>query len=315
MQISKLLYFANEKVLYFVKTDGRKTSVKMHLNTFINIFFLCTVNITFMISGIFLNSVVIISLRRSSQLRKKTCYFMILVLSCFDLAVVAITHPVTITATIFMSFGDYNIELLENIVAYIYMVFGGFSISALLTLNMERFLALTYPFFHGRVVTKERLLYFLAFLLFLTVVQSTVALTTHLVLRYTVITVNVSLLLLLFIYLNYKTFAIAKTKARDERVAPTATGDREMKRHKQNLKKISTCFLAVLCFFVCLCPSVCLSVYRLTAPPLNREYALWLKLWFATCTSANSTFNCLILFWRNTVLRREGQQTVKSMFA
>ena len=85
MQISKLLYFANEKVLYFVKTDGRKTSVKMHLNTIINIFFLCTVNITFMISGIFLNSVVIISLRRSSQLRKKTCYFMILVLSCFDL--------------------------------------------------------------------------------------------------------------------------------------------------------------------------------------------------------------------------------------
>ena len=28
MQISKLLYFANEKVLYFMKTDGRKTSVK-----------------------------------------------------------------------------------------------------------------------------------------------------------------------------------------------------------------------------------------------------------------------------------------------
>jgi hypothetical protein len=49
--------------------------------------FLCMINIIFMVAGIFLNSVVIISLWISSQFRKKLCYFMILVLSCFDLAV------------------------------------------------------------------------------------------------------------------------------------------------------------------------------------------------------------------------------------
>ena len=39
--------------------------------------FLCVFNVAFMIAGIFLNSVVIISLRRSSQLRKKLCHFVL----------------------------------------------------------------------------------------------------------------------------------------------------------------------------------------------------------------------------------------------
>ena len=70
----------------------------MHLSTVINASFLCLFNVALMIAGIFFNSVVIISLWRSSQLRKKLCYFMILVLSCFDLAVVAILHPFHISS-------------------------------------------------------------------------------------------------------------------------------------------------------------------------------------------------------------------------
>ena len=42
----------------------------------------------FFFSGVFLNSVVIISFWRSVQLRKKLCYFMIMVLSCCDLLAV-----------------------------------------------------------------------------------------------------------------------------------------------------------------------------------------------------------------------------------
>ena len=67
----------------------------------LNVVLLCIINIIFMVAGIFLNSVVIISLWRSRQLRKKLCYFMILVLSCFDLAVVTIIHPLLITSTIY----------------------------------------------------------------------------------------------------------------------------------------------------------------------------------------------------------------------
>ena len=61
-----------------------------------------------MIAGIFLNYVVIISLWRSSQLRKKPCYFMILVLSCYDVAVVTISHPFLIVSTIYISQGEID---------------------------------------------------------------------------------------------------------------------------------------------------------------------------------------------------------------
>jgi uncharacterized membrane protein YraQ (UPF0718 family) len=59
----------------------------MDPNTFINTLLLFLVNVAFMVAGIFLNVVVIISLSRSLQLRNKLCYIMILVLFCFDLAV------------------------------------------------------------------------------------------------------------------------------------------------------------------------------------------------------------------------------------
>ena len=127
-----------------------------------SIVLLCIININFMVAGIFLNSVVIISLWRSSQLRKKPCYFMILVLSCFDLAVVTITHPFLIVATIFFSLQEINgnneiSELTRNSISFV--VYGS-SMSALFTLNVERFLALTCPFSHQASVTKTRLVCF-----------------------------------------------------------------------------------------------------------------------------------------------------------
>ena len=75
-----------------------------------------------MVAGIFLNSVVIISLWRSSQLRKQLCYFMILVLSCFDLAVVTITHPLLIVSTIYFSQEEIN-KIGKDTKYYISLVF------------------------------------------------------------------------------------------------------------------------------------------------------------------------------------------------
>ena len=46
-----------------------------------------------MVAGIFQNSVVVISLWRSTQLLKKLCYYLIFLLSCFDLAVVSLVNP------------------------------------------------------------------------------------------------------------------------------------------------------------------------------------------------------------------------------
>ena len=62
---------------------------------FINLIFIFAVNVFFFFSGMCLNSLVILSVWRSIQLRKKLCYFMIMVLSCCDLLTVLTNNPLT----------------------------------------------------------------------------------------------------------------------------------------------------------------------------------------------------------------------------
>ena len=287
----------------------------MDPNTFVNALFLCLVNVAFMVAGIILNAVVIISLWRSSQIRKKLCYFMILVLSCVDMAVVAIIHPVLILSTIPWSMEIYHVEIYHTRI-YTNTILGGFSMFALLTLTIERFLALTYPFFHQTAVTKRRLVLFQAFLMITTVSLQPVKYFYEKTANMLII-LFVLFLLFLFICLNYKMFIIAKSKRENERVAPTraATSSHRYPERKRRIlifKHFSTCSLAVACFFICSLPQIIYSASRLTSnKPFYDRQLLIFSIWSGTFFSMNSTFNCLIFFWRNSILRREGMKVVK----
>jgi hypothetical protein len=238
---------------------------------------------------------------------------MILVLSSFDLAVVAITHPVLILSTILWSMEIYHEEIVGTLV-YTNNLLGGFSTFSLLTLTIERFLALSYPFFHQTAVTKKRLLLFQAFLMITTASLSLLAQFNR---KMGIILTAMFILLFPFVFvcLNYKMFIIAKSKRNDERVSPSSTAtssNQERKRRKLNFKNISTCSLAVGCFFVCIFPPIIYYAMRLTAYlPYNNRRVLLFYIWSVTSFSMNSTFNCLIFFWRNSVLRREGTKIAK----
>ena len=282
-----------------------------------SVVFLCIINIIFMVAGIFLNSVVIISLWKSRQLRKQLCYFMILVLSCFDLAVVIITHPFLLVSTIYYSLEDIS-RLRVNTRVSISFILCGFSMAALFTLNIERFLALTCPYFHQKSVTKTKLVYFQAFLMIIILSLSPLPYFN----TKTVIAINIfaaiSILSLLFLllYANYKMFIIARSKRVDKRIPPTAATSVDNNRKSQilNLKDISTCSLVVGCFFVCSCPQVTFAIFRLVTGA-NSAYDRqdWLfSIWANTFASINSTLNCLIFFWRNSILRRERMKIMNS---
>ena len=206
----------------------------MDLSAVVHASFLCVFNIAFMIAGIFLNSVVIISLRRPSQLRKKLCYFTILVLSCFDLAVVAIAHPLQISSTISVAFGKYNNKQ-ENVRSYIGVALTGFSMLALLVLNIERFLALSYPSFHQTSVTKRRLIFLLVTLILLCTILLLLSHLNNKVAGEFLPTIAVAVFLLLFIYLNYKMFIIARSKRDNETVGNSSRQER--KRSKLQVKQ------------------------------------------------------------------------------
>ena len=280
----------------------------MEKDEILNVVFLCIINVLFMVAGVFLNSVVIISLWKSRQLQKQLCYFMIFVLSCFDLAVVTMTHPFLITSTIYHALDEVS-EMHEKMRGMISFVLCGFSMTALLTLNAERFLALTCPYFHQRSVTKTKFLCFQTFMTILIVSASPlVYFNSQTVAVNIIILICISLLLLLFVFANWKMFTIAKSKRSDERVVPSfATSvNNNRKIRVINLKSISTCSLAVGCFFVCSCPHIIYSALRFTPVVAQYDRQYWLfHMWTSTFLSINSTLNCLIFFWRNSILRRE----------
>ena len=116
--------------------------------------------------------------------------------------------------------------------------------------------------------------------------------------------------------MNYKIFLIAKSKnenqTRHTTSRITSTNNERTKKRKKHFRNISTCCLAVACFFICCFPSFVYCAWRLTSekPPYDKEVTLF-RLWTSTIMAMNSTFNSLIYFWKNSVLRREGMKLIK----
>ena len=274
---------------------------------------LLLINITFMVLGMLLNFVVILSLWRASTLRKKLCYFMILVLSCYDMAVVTVTRPFLIVSTIYFCLEKINRNL-EIIRLGISFILSACSASALVTLNVERFLALTHPFFHQAYVTKTKVICFQGFcMVFLLCLLPLFHFNSRVINIF--ITVLVSLSLLLFMYSNYKMFTIAKLKREDKRIYPAGGISRNEQRKIKilNMKNISTCSLVVGCFFVCFTPQAIFGLIRLiTETALFDKKMVLFSFWTTTFSSLNSTFNSGIFFWRNSILRREGMKIMNT---
>ena len=124
------------------------------------------VNIIFTFSGIILTTSVIVSIRKSPQLRKRLYHFTIMVLSCFDLVSVSINHSKTLVYLIFWLIDDYDLLLNVGIYLHISNVFISWIFSlALLVMSMERYLG------GFSSVAKRRLPTLLAILLILTAVM------------------------------------------------------------------------------------------------------------------------------------------------
>ena len=270
-----------------------------------------------MVTGIILNSVVIIILWRSSQLRKKLCYFMILVLSCFDLAEVIIGHPLLILSTILWSVQMYHRKI-TRIRKYTFILLSGFSMVALLTLNIERFLALTRPYFHQTAVTKGKLALFLALQIIIVVALTLLYFfgPKTIVYRPIILAVFTLSVWLVLSFLNYKMLVIVRSKRDGElRVDPTAlipAHQERKKNRKINLRNFSTCSLVVGCFFASSFAGIvfCIWIFITKSSRDDSQVRLF-DIFASTFVCMNSTFNCLIFFWRHSILRREGIKIVK----
>ena len=275
---------------------------------FFNLILIVAVNILFFFSGICLNSLVIVSFWRSMQLRKKLCYFPIMVLSCCDLLGILTNN--LFTALVAMLWLTEKINAYPGWLLIVYFLSSRFirnSLFALLVMNVERYLATHYPIFHRTSLTKGKVL---TFFIFLVTIEITVAAIST---NDLVIPDQVGLLIFFIIFIfpmlfiNYKLFKVAR-QSRRNKISP------EMKK-SISLKNISSSLLVVACLILLSIPASVYIVLRLISKESeftldNAELTL---LWSRTTASMNSTFNCLIFYWKNRTLRNEGMKVIKSM--
>ena len=270
--------------------------LKMDQNSrYINFIFLAMFNGVFFILGIFLNSVVIVALLRSRQHLKTLCSFMILVVTCFDLATVTVCHPLIITSSYIWSTGDYKATNIYHRIEKYSTILFHFSFMALLVMNIDRFLAISYPFFHKQKVTKQRLMVLLGVLLVIILIEQVLAYRDVFGIGVCHVAVLVAVYVLVIFTLNCKIYIIAK-KARRGLV----TG-------------ISTCILAVACFTLFSSPSMIGSAIQFPPVMMSEDNGMLFSLWAGAFACINSSFNCLIFFWKDKSLRQEGAKTLKSL--
>ena len=275
---------------------------------FINLIFLFAVNVVFFFSGICLNCLVILSFWRSVHLRKKLCYFMIMVLSCFDLLAVLTNNP--LMALISMSWLTGKVDGNARW-PYISLsstkMFLGFSLFALLVMNFDRYLATSYAIFHRTSITKGRLLTLLAILIIFEITLKVMTVNDFVVSHQVHVLIICILLIPAMLFINYKLFLVVR-KSRKNKKLP------EMKK-TFSLKNISSCLLVVACVVVLSIPWWVYVGLRINSPETKNtlDNANLAGMWAVTISLMNCTFNCLIFYWKNKVLRTEGLKLLKCL--
>ena len=282
-----------------------------------NLIALITVNTFYAFSGVFLNTLVLLSFWKCSQLRRKVCYIPILVLASIDLLVVTTMHPLLIVTSIDRLIVDRKYGLFPDANASAVHLLCGFSLLTVVAMNIERYLAIVHPYLHQRFVTKRRLLVAVLILWSLEIIEWSVTFKRLILEEYTVFWI--AGIFVLIVYINCKLLIIArKKKSRDATLVSSCTSiyKTSVEHYKVRvvgLKMAWTCIAALACYFLCFCPIVVFAaLYTFQKKSLTELTFHFIRLWADTFLTMNSTFNCLIFFWKNRTLRNEGMKLLKS---
>ena len=172
-------------------------------------------------------------------------------------------------------------------------------------LSLDRYLATYYPIFHRTSVTKGRLLTLLLTFIALGGFLNVISVNSWLIPHQLTILILIALFIPPMLFLNYKLFLISRRSRR-----PTPG---KMKRGF-SLKTTSSCLLAVACFMIFTIPIFFYIGLGKISKETEKNHRVRLAEWWAiTMIAMNASFNCLIFYWKNKILRTEGMKVVKSM--
>ena len=172
----------------------------------------CIVNLILCFVGTFLNALVVYVFWRTSKLRYKVSYFMIMVLSSVDLLVTLIVHPAHLVMSIAEIVGKPRC-VYKAFYHIATIVLSGMSFLTFFVMNVERYLSIVHPIFHLRHVTKLRCLIVCSVFWSLTIFCGPVAYPLNLDVEF-VITVMALIVMLGTCYIYIAIFYIARKRRR-----------------------------------------------------------------------------------------------------
>ena len=292
--------FLNKKVDVVSSFKSRKYEI----NRISNIVFLAVL----IIPTVLLNAVAVITIWKTSQLRKKPCYFVILLQSSVDLGVGCVALPISFVALLAPFATNIDVCAAVTIVRTTSMLLTGLSIVTLSALTVERYIGVLHPYSYKTLVTKRRIVVFVLVLISLLII---VVLTlSQYVTTKTHIGSGFFAIFLIFTLFSYIRIYLVIRRLSRSQVIPHEDGSERSKKRRRalgELKNAISSFMVVIFFFILLVPYVLIPIL-LPMGKMNLNAYIW---WCLTLTHLNSGVNSVMFFWRSKVLRKQAVKILK----
>ena len=287
-------------------------------NVFINHTAFSVVTAALSVLTICLNSITAMAYWKSTEIKKKLAVFLIMVLSLNDVGIGVFCGPLyvaTFTRDIWLGKSSC---FLTGLPVFVHLIIGGCALKTLIIMNFERYFAIVYPIFHRTKVTKERLLKCLMIMWLFTGALVLAFVFYPFDVLEKLLTVEMLLIMAALIYIYSRIYFTSRISfenfRRTNRINSSSQGQgtsqSERKQHLRNIKLVKSCFIVVVCYCICFLP---LTILNLSF--LKNNHGKIIRPWLLTLNLSNSTFNSLIFFWRNKLLRREAKRVLKQMFS
>jgi hypothetical protein len=265
-------------------------------------------------STIILNGISIITIRKSSQLRSKVCYFVILLQTIVDLGVGVLSIPIFIYHLLSPFLSTAKCTLLPWVLGTTYLPCA-LSMITQSAMTLERYIGVLHPYYYETQVTKKRILAYvcggccaLFTIIFLSRDRSI-----HRI--FWGVMILTFFCFTAFVYTRIY-LVIRKLVRSPKKPVSCESTDANQNVTKRQIFRESrharACFAVVVCFGIFLLPLVLVMVFfNISSTMFYLEYVHW----SITSMIFNSTINSLIFFWTNPLLRKEAFRTLRLYYS
>ncbi len=256
---------------------------------------------------IFLNYLAIHAFCKSSQLRRKTTLFIVMVLSANDLAIGLVAEPLVLLQLSREILGNENcLNLWLNV--FTLSILLPTSMTSFLVLNFEIYLSIIHPIFHKTKITNKRVLYLLLFLWFVQMVRAYLFafhLTKNTV--QIIATLSIALGMLAMVYMHSRIFlTVCK---RRKIVAGASSNFRRGKAFLSGVRDAKSCLLVLICTVCCYLPA---TIENASIGARKTSKGIVFTRWSLTFLLSASVLNSIVFYWRNKILRTEAKNVFRT---